>query len=135
MRNMRSILGLMVVAVVVLAGGYAAFRPTPDSTMARGSSLKVLELAVGEAGSGSSDLPVFQARAGDVVRLEISSAINGTLSVHDYEQNASLSAGETVHLEFPAVHSGRFGIHVHASDGAHLEAGVLEISPGASAGR
>lgn len=134
MLNLRSLL-LAIVTIAVLVGGYLLFQPASEPKASVASGPRVFALAVAARAAGTREVPLFRAEEGDTVKFEITSTTEGVLSIHGYEKETSLSVRAPVHLEFAAVHGGRFPMHVHASDGSHLEVGVLQVEPRASGAR
>lgn len=134
MLNLRSLL-LAIVTIAVLAGGYLVFRPGPGPEVAVASGPKVFALAIADNAAGAREQPLFRAEEGDTLRFEITSATEGVLSIHGYPNEARLSVRAPVHLEFAATRAGRFPMHVHAHDGAHLDVGVLQVEPRAAGAR
>ena len=132
--NLRNLL-LAIAAIVVLGGGYVLFQPAAGPKASAATGPKVFALSVGKRAGGPAELPVLRAEQGDTVALEITSTTEGVLSIHGYRQDTTLSTREMVRVEFAADRGGRFPMHVHASDGAHLDVGVLQVEPRAAAAR
>lgn len=53
---------------------------------------------------------------GNLVRLEVSSEVDGVLHVHGFEEEKPLVAGETSFLTFAAGMSGAFEVETHEPD-------------------
>lgn len=125
--NIRSV-SVIVIAIsfAILAGGYVVFRPELQPAPAVDVGPRSISLDISKASDGGA---TFRVKQGEMIRLQIKSTVEGALAIHGYHDDISLSTAQPVVIEFPADRSGRFSMDVHANDGAHLEAGVLQIEP------
>lgn len=132
-RSSYSIL-IVVIAVLLLCGVYAARKTTRPDHAGRVTASTSFKLSVpASAGSSQSaspvDLPVFRVVRGQTVTLLISSQTRGSVHVHGYEKSIDLAPGGNVTLTFVADSSGRFPVHLHDPDGAMHGLAVLEVLP------
>ena len=105
-------------------------------SFAQDTSETALTLAITD-GTLPKALRLIKARKGDKLRWRISSNTAGTLHVHAYRIEASLSAGQSTALTFDAFATGRFRLEWHgaqdkggASPGHHAPPlGILEVLP------
>jgi hypothetical protein len=132
-RSSHSIL-IVVIAILLLCGVYAALKATrPDHTghATASSSFKLsVPASMGTSMSASpADLPTFRVVQGQTVTLLISSQARGSVLVHGYEKSINLAPGGNVTLTFVADSSGRFPVHLHDPDGTMHGLAVLEVLP------
>ena len=102
-------------------------RAAPPASPAVPSS-DSLRIAIDKAKPGEV-LPVLLARQGDALTILITTNRAGMLEIHGYGQSIGIAPGAEAKLAFRARHAGRFPIHLHARDGAHLELTALEVRP------
>ena len=120
-------IALAVLAVLVCAGLWFVFRPSPPVSAAAAPIVtdKAFEFILrdGKRLSGPASL---QVRQGEHVTLRIDSNANDELHIHGYDLKLAIKAGAPATLEFTASRSGRFGIELHKR---HAELGALEVYP------
>jgi hypothetical protein len=121
---------LAVLAVLVCAGLWVVFRPSPPAPAAAAAvapevTAKTFEFVLrdGKRVSGTESLRV---RQGEQVTLRIESNASDELHLHGYDLKLAIRAGEPATLQFAATRSGRFGIELHKH---HSELGALEVYP------
>jgi hypothetical protein len=150
---------LSAAAMLVVAGLYVAFRgmanePPPATLAAAGAQHAMPHGAAPQppdparqtlaTAAAPTDTPTYrlaiarttshagtllQARQGDTIRLVFLSDVDGTVEVHGYQRNVAVAAGVETTLLLEAQHAGRFPLHLHARDGAHIEVASLEVRP------
>lgn len=116
-------IALAVLAVLVCAGLWFVFRPSPPVSAAAAPIVFEFILRDGKRLSGPASL---QVRQGEHVTLRIDSNANDELHIHGYDLKLAIKAGAPATLEFTASRSGRFGIELHKR---HAELGALEVYP------
>jgi hypothetical protein len=85
-------------------------------------------IAIGDVKPGVA-IPVLKATQGDSMSIVVTSDRIGTLEIHGYRQEVSVSPGSETTLSFVATRAGRFPIDLHGSNGAHVEVTALEVQP------
>jgi hypothetical protein len=121
-------IGILAATVLLLAALYFAFKPstaTPDNASPQSETFR---LAISTR-TPTSESTVYTARQGDRVTLVVTTDRPGSINLHGYEQEIALTPGDAVTMSFIAQHAGRYPLHLHGSDGSHLEVGALEVLP------
>jgi hypothetical protein len=93
--------------------------PQPEGTF---------RIAIDDA-KGGDVMPALGAKQGDAVTIVITTDRAGTLEIHGYGQRVEIAPGAEAKLAFVAKHAGRFPIHLHTRDGAHVELTAFEVQP------
>lgn len=71
---------------------------------------------------------VFRIIQGDTVRLILSSPHPGAVGIHGLSDIVPLRPSQEVEISFRAAYKGRFPVHFHGIDGAHLEVGMCVVA-------
>jgi heme/copper-type cytochrome/quinol oxidase subunit 2 len=100
-----------------------AVERTPPSPSAGRFRIAIEDVKPGVA------IPVLKATQGDSVSIVVTSDRVGTLEIHGYRQEVSVTPGSETTLSFVATRAGRFPIDLHGSNGAHVEVTALEVQP------
>jgi hypothetical protein len=132
--------------MIVLAAGYAATRAgsghegaMPHAGHAHGAAASTQAASMPAVAArtirismapGSNAAPgVWRLRKNEAVDFRISVPHDGMLAIHGYTNDVPVAANRELSLPLTLTHTGRFPMHVHGSDGQHLEIAVLEILP------
>jgi hypothetical protein len=95
--------------------GLTALFLAPDASLAeeRHFTLSLLD------GRLADTPPTLRVVEGDEVVWLLASDTSLELHLHGYDLSHSIAAGATAVWRFPAIHSGRFPLEVHAAGGGH----------------
>jgi len=72
---------------------------------------------------------VLKARQGDLISVVFVSDQAGTVEIHGYNRSVAVAPGVEATLTIQADQSGRFPVHLHSPQGAHIEVTALEVQP------
>jgi hypothetical protein len=78
---------------------------------------------------GQGHVPAFAVRQGDIIQVEIAAPRAGSVAMHGVMDPHRVKVGGTVFLKLQARYSGRFPLHFHGDEGAHIEVAVFEVMP------
>ncbi len=127
--TMRSrALVVVAVAVVLLAGLYAALRPSGSGEAAPEARERHYRLAIvgGRLAEGPASLEAVQ---GDSITLVVSAEKGGEVHIHGYRQEVSLKPGAEATIAFRADRAGRYPIEYHDPGGGEAELAAIAVQP------
>jgi hypothetical protein len=81
------------------------------------------------APTGPLDAKAQTAKKGQVIAYDILSRQTGAVAVHGLLEPVPVQAGQTIHVVFRAIYSGRFPLHFHGADGSHFEIAGMDVLP------
>ncbi len=76
---------------------------------------------------GQGHVPAFAVGQGDIVQVEIAAPRAGSVTMHGVMDLHRVKVGGTVFVKLQAKYTGRFPLHFHGDDGAHIEIAVFEV--------
>jgi uncharacterized cupredoxin-like copper-binding protein len=71
--------------------------------------------------------PLLKATQGQQVRIVLASERPGTVEIHGYDRRVALKPGGEATLLVKADQVGRFPVHLHTPEGAHIEVAAFEV--------
>ena len=142
MRLSRSLTLAVSGAVLVLVTGYAATRggagnaPAAHHALHAGTGVDVpapaqvgTPIRIAVAPDGAAAPGVYRFHKNDSVEFHVSAPYGGMLAIHGYTGDVAIAAHRELTLPLKLAYTGRFPMHIHVSDGRHIEVAVLEILP------
>jgi hypothetical protein len=99
--------------------------PAPEDVHAAAATYRV----VIRQAPAATDAPVLKARQGEQISISFLSDQPGSIEIHGYNRSVALVAGVETTLVVDATRSGRFPVHLHSPQGAHIEVTALEVQP------
>ena len=92
---------------------------------AAGSTYRV---AIGKSQEGVKT-PLLKAKQGEQVRIVLASERPGTVEIHGYNRSIAVKPGAEATLLVQANQTGRFPVHLHTPEGAHIEVASFDVQP------
>lgn len=71
----------------------------------------------------------YRMSEGETAEFTIQLPYSGALAIHGYTRDMPISANVAMTFNLAGTRTGRFPMHVHTTDGRHVEIGVLEVMP------
>ena len=71
----------------------------------------------------------YRMSEGEAAEFTIQLPYSGALAIHGYTKDMPITANAVMTFNLAGTRTGRFPMHVHTTDGRHVEIGVLEVMP------
>ena len=123
----RSLAALPAIALALVLAAVTACVPGVELPSDCGASAVQRAATLADDQLNPSSIDVCR---GQQVTLDLTATQGGELHLHGYDEEVpeqEVTAGETVHLVFSAVHSGQFPIEMHSANGDEVEVGILTV--------
>lgn len=107
--------------------GKPAPAPKTDATpVPKGPVASIFRVAIRKSQEGVTT-PLLKATQGQQVRIVLASERPGTVEIHGYDRRVAVKPGGKATLLVKADQTGRFPVHLHTPEGAHIEVAAFEV--------